>query len=84
MCMVIALGFFNPAWWAPLMVVTILVGIGLFWLALWQLWSEAKPTPHGAAHERRSRLPPGDGTGRRRPSPQEVIVVSEKQGPPVG
>ena len=26
------------------MVVTILVGVGLFWLELWQLWSEARPS----------------------------------------
>ncbi|HWL76487.1 MFS transporter permease [Microbacterium sp.] len=40
----IALGFFNPAWWAPVFVVTIVVGIAMFWLELWQLWREARPS----------------------------------------
>jgi hypothetical protein len=81
--MVIALGFFNPAWWAPMMVLTILAGIGLFWLALWQLWSEAKPsrfvlhTSGGVAYlPAMSQADPAE--------PREVIVVSEKQRPPVG
>jgi cytochrome oxidase assembly protein ShyY1 len=81
--MVIALGFFNQAWWAPLMVLTILAGIGLFWLALWQLWSEAKPstfvlrTSGGVNYL--PAMPQADTA-----EPQEVIVVSEKQRPPVG
>jgi hypothetical protein len=82
--LVISLGFFEQAWWAPVMVVTVLVGIALFWLALWQLWSEAKPsrmvlhTVDGVAY-----LPPAS----ERPEeavPQEVIIVSEKQRPTAG
>lgn len=38
----IALGFFAQAWWAPAMVLTIFVAVGLFWLELWQLWREAR------------------------------------------
>lgn len=79
--LVIALGFFNPAWWAPVMVAAILVGVGLFWLALWQLWSEAKPsrmvlhTTEGVAY-----IPP---PAERASAPQaDVIIVSEKQVPP--
>jgi len=79
--LVISLGFFNQAWWAPVMVVTVLVGIGLFWLELWQLWSEAKPsrmvmhTVDGVAY-----IPPIDE--RSEPdAAQEVIIVSEKQRP---
>lgn len=78
--MVISLGFFNQAWWAPVMVVTILAGVGLFWLELWQLWSEAKPsrivlrTTEGMAY-----LPPM--SPRSAADPQEVIIVAEKQRP---
>ncbi|WP_127474652.1 MFS transporter permease [Microbacterium sulfonylureivorans] len=78
--LVISLGFFDQAWWAPVMVVTVLVGVGLFWLELWQLWSEAKPsrmvmhTVDGVAY-----LPPMQE--RTEASVQEVIIVSEKQGP---
>jgi len=78
--LVISLGFFAQAWWAPVMVVTILVGVGLFWLELWQLWSEAKPsrivlhTTDGVAYLRPSEERPEPGI-------QDVIVVSEKQGP---
>jgi hypothetical protein len=79
-CLVIALGFFNAAWWAPVMVVAVLVGIGLFWLELWQLWREAKPatlimrTTEGMAY-----LPPM--SSRAFEEPQEVIVVTEKHTP---
>jgi hypothetical protein len=76
-CLVIALGFFNAAWWAPVLVVAILAGIGLFWLELWQLWREAQPsrlllrTAQGMAY-----LPPmSPGASA---EPQEVIVVTEK------
>src|SRR4051812_27360805 len=79
-CLVISLGFFNPAWWAPVMVVTVLSGIGLFWLELWQLWREARPstlmmrTSEGMAY-----LPPM--SPRASAEPQEVIIVAEKQTP---
>ncbi len=37
----IAVGFFG-AWFVPLLVGAIVVAITLFWLSLWQLWSEAR------------------------------------------
>ncbi|WP_232711612.1 MFS transporter permease [Microbacterium lacus] len=37
----IAVGFFGP-WFAPLLVGAIIVAVALFWLSLWQLWSEAR------------------------------------------
>ncbi|MCC2032358.1 MFS transporter permease [Microbacterium allomyrinae] len=79
--LVISLGFFNAAWWAPVMVVAILVGVGLFWLELWQLWSEAKPsrlilhTTDGVAY----LAPPQEPAEA---TVQDVIIVSEKQRPP--
>ena len=79
--LIIALGFYNQAWWMPLMIVAVLVGIALFWLELWQLWSEAKPsrmvlrTAEGMAY-----IPPAEE--RTDASLQDVIVVTEKQRPP--
>ncbi|WP_137844911.1 MFS transporter permease [Microbacterium sp. 2FI] len=78
--LVISLGFFARAWWAPVMVLTILVGVGLFWLALWQLWREAKPsvavlrTTEGYAY-----IPPTEA--RTESAQPEVIILSEKQSP---
>jgi hypothetical protein len=80
--MIISLGFYNQAWWTPLMILTVLVGVALFWLALWQLWSEAKPsrmilrTSEGMAY-----IPPAEE--RAEASVQDIIVVAEKQRPPV-
>jgi hypothetical protein len=42
-CLTIALGFYNPEWWAPVFILTIAVFVGLFWLVLWELWREARP-----------------------------------------
>jgi hypothetical protein len=78
--LVISLGFYNPAWWAPMLVVAILVGVGLFWLELWQLWSEAKPsrivlrTTEGMAY-----ITPA--APRLAEDPQDVIVITEKHRP---
>ena len=80
--LVISLGFFNPAWWAPVLVVALLVGVGMFWLELWQLWREAKPsrlllrTTDCIAY-----IPP---TARPETAePQDVIVITERRTPPV-
>jgi hypothetical protein len=79
--LVISLGFFAEAWWAPVMVVAILAGVVLFWLELWQLWSEARPsrfvlhTSEGVAYI------PAETDGPEA-APREVIVISEKQTPP--
>lgn len=78
--LIVALGFYNQAWWVPVLIVAILVGIGLFWLSLWQLWSEARPsrmvlhTADGLAY-----IPPAAEAAA--PSASEVIVVSEKRRP---
>lgn len=79
--LLVALGFYNPAWWAPVLVVTIIVGLALFWLELWQLWREAKPS--------RILLHTSDGMGyipaapprAAQPHP-DVIVVTEKPPTP--
>jgi hypothetical protein len=55
----------------------------MFWLELWQLWSEAKPsrlvmhTVDGIAY-----IPPADHAPRADvPEMPDVIIVSEKQEP---
>ena len=77
----IALGFFAQAWWAPVMVLTIFVAVGLFWLELWQLWREARGS---AAMVLRT----AEGVGYvPAPTPRaetvdgEVFVISEKRPP---
>ena len=80
--LVIALGFFNPDWWWPVLIVAVLAGIGMFWLALWELWSEAKPsrlvlhTADGMAY-----IPAAEDHAQAAYQEQEVIIVSEKQRP---
>jgi hypothetical protein len=72
----IALGFFGQSWWAPLFVLTVLVGIGLFWLELTQLWRQARPrsvlrrTVDGTAY-----LPPPAATEHK--TAPDVFVVTE-------
>ena len=39
----ISLGFFVESWWVTLFVATVAVGIGLFWLLIWQLLRQARP-----------------------------------------
>ena len=79
--LVVSLGFFAETWWAPVMVLAIVAGVALFWLALWQLWSEARPsrlvmrTADGVAY-----IPPQRSAADA--SPEEVIVITEKQVPP--
>jgi hypothetical protein len=76
----ISLGFFAQTWWAGVMVLTVFVGVGLFWLELWQLWREARPT--------RVLLRTAEGVGYIPPPPaaaqdgthggrHEVIVITE-------
>jgi hypothetical protein len=81
--LIISLGFFDQAWWFPVMATAVLVGVGLFWLELWQLWREAKPsrillrTEEGMAYIPPSAQEPGSTATAR-----EVIVVTERQAPP--
>lgn len=81
--LVIALGLFDPAWWGAVLVAALAVGIGTFWLELWQLWQEAKPgrlvlrTSEGVAY-----VPPAESTPRSEPREHEVIVITENRTPP--
>lgn len=74
----IALGLFVQQWWAPVMVLTVLVGIANIWLQLWQLWREARPraavlhTSDGTAY-----IPPTKPAPAASARAHEVIVVEE-------
>ncbi len=77
----IALGFFDQDWWAPVFVLTMFVGVGMFWLELWQLMTEARTgsvvtrTARGFAYIPPTRPAPSA------PSPDEVIVITERTPP---
>lgn len=81
----IAVGFFNSAWFAPVLVAAILVGIGMFWLELWQLFRETR----GSAVVVRttstgySYIPaPEEPSVQRSQGDHEVIVINERPGTP--
>lgn len=67
------------------MVVTVIVGLALFWLELWQLWREARPsalllrTTQGLGY-----IPaPAEGPApEAAQSERDVIVITER--PPAG
>ncbi|MEZ3161273.1 MFS transporter permease [Microbacterium sp. BWT-B31] len=78
----ISLGFYNPAWWTAAFVGAVVVAIAMFWMELWQLWSEARPsglvmrTFEGVGY-----IPPPSASGPgadRAAAAHEVIVVREK------
>lgn len=83
--LIIALGFYNAAWWAPVFALTIAVGIALLWLELWQLWREASPTRLLRTAAGVSYLAPqpsaedigGDHTNRH----AETIIITETRRP---
>ena len=50
--LVISLGFFNPAWWAPVMVVAILVGVGPVLARAVAAVERGEADAHGAPHDR--------------------------------
>ena len=81
----IAVGFFGDLV-RPALVGAIVVAVALFWLQLWQLWSEAKGTGRiGCATRRIGRVTRGhhfDGVPRRASGHRDgdvVIVVREAQ-----
>lgn len=77
--LIIALGVFDATWWWPVFGLTVAVGIALLWLALWQLWREARPanmllhTADGVAY-----LPPTPEAPAQADAPA-VFVVTETE-----
>jgi hypothetical protein len=80
--LVISLGFFAESWWAPMMVLAIVAGIALFWLELWQLWSEARPSRFVLHTSEGMAYIPSQADEPQTTAPREAIVVTEKQAPP--
>lgn len=80
----IALGFYDRVSWVPLFVTAIVVGLGLFWLTLWELLREARP---GRITLRTSGgmgfVPPEPPRPRAAADP-DVIVITERPAPPTG
>lgn len=78
----IALGFFASGWWWPVMALAVIVGIGMFWLQIWQLWREARVggvllhASNGTAY-----LPPEAQAEPQASALHDVIVVEEKPQP---
>lgn len=74
----IAVGFYPQAWFPLLLTGAIAAAVAMFWLMLWQLWSEAR----GASA--RIRVAPSMVTdfepdaGEAAVGPQEVFIVQEK------
>ncbi len=75
----IAVGVFNDAWFAPVLVGAILAGFGMIVLSFWQLWREAKPIAVRYTTVTGPGAPtaPGAGTG---PSYQAPRTPSFKPG----
>jgi hypothetical protein len=77
----ISLGFFDQAWWAPVFILTMFVGVGMIWLEVWQLLREARSsarvvlrTAEGVAY-----MPPQQAPPPRRA--EDVIVITEQTPP---
>lgn len=92
----IAVGFYNDAWFAPVLVGAIVAGFGLIALSLRQLWAEAKPITlryttlgdTGAGHSPgaapRVNVPPMQTPPRAprfQPGTGDVFVIEESDGP---
>ncbi|ANG85900.1 hypothetical protein [Microbacterium aurantiacum] len=80
--LVVSLGFFRPEWWGLAFFLAVVAGVAVFWLSLWQLWREARPS--GAVLRARGGiafLPPTEQPAAEKTTP-DVIVVSEQQEPP--
>ncbi|KDA06201.1 MFS transporter permease [Microbacterium sp. CH12i] len=73
----IAVGCYPQTWFPLLLTGAIVVAVAMFWLMLWQLWSEAR----GARESIRIMTsPPVDAAGeapRRAPAESEVFVIQE-------
>ncbi|TQJ31932.1 MFS transporter permease [Microbacterium sp. SLBN-146] len=77
--LVIALGFFNPTWWAPLFVAAMAVGVGLLWLEFWQLWSEARPSRFVLRTTEGLGYIPAPAPEPARSTPDDIIVITESR-----
>lgn len=42
--LIVAVGFYNPNWFWPVLGLAVAAGLTMFWVSLYQLWREARPT----------------------------------------
>jgi hypothetical protein len=78
----IAVGFYDGAWFVPVLVGAILAGLALFWLSLWQLWNEARA---GGSRVMLRYATVGDATSSApRPTAPDVFIVTEQADRPGG
>jgi len=73
----IAVGCFPQAWFPLLLTGAIAVALALFWLMLWQLWSEARASGAGI-RIRTSVADAAAAVRRREPDHDGVYVIQEK------
>ncbi|WP_144796365.1 MFS transporter permease [Microbacterium paludicola] len=74
----IAIGFYPQTWFPLLLAGAIAVAIGLFWLQLWQLWSEARTAGGGIRFMRAPMVDAESGPSRATPVVDDVFVIKEK------
>lgn len=77
--LVMVVGTFPAAWFGVALVASIVAAIALFWLTLWQLWSEAKRGARTLLHaaDATGYLPPQQPR-HAQPAEGEVIVITER------
>lgn len=75
----IAVGCFIDGAFAWLLTAAIVVGIGLVWLQLWQLWNEARGSGARFRETITWSTVPEEGTRQPRTTAHEVIVVREAE-----
>ncbi len=77
----IAVGFYDHAWFWPTLIAAIVAFVALFWLSLWQLLREAKPTAYLSHTMEGMAYIPAPAEASAPGAPQEVFIISEKKGP---
>lgn len=73
----IAVGFY-PSWFAPALTLAIIVGIGVVWSSLWQLWREAGTAGGIRVVTTSWRTPVVDESADAHTADPEVFVIREK------
>ncbi|MET2012451.1 MFS transporter permease [Microbacterium chocolatum] len=79
--LIASLGFFRPEWWGIVFVFAVVTGVAVFWLSLWQLWREARPSVRLSTTRTGVVFLPAAAKKTPRGAP-DVIVVSEEERPP--
>lgn len=78
----IAVGFYDHAWFWPLLIAATTAFLALFWLSLWQLFREAKPSAYLNHTVSGFAFIPAPAEASAERAPQEVFIINEKNSPP--